>query len=201
MKKAILLILQLSLIAPLFSQESETPIPANPIKNKHTVYAELFGQGFSGSLNYDLLFNSEKKWKRSLTVGIIAVPRSIGFGDGAYIGVPVSYNWLFGTKRSFLELGVGLTTQVGEGSSLESSQKRFSNIYTYFTPKLGYRFQPYKTGLFFRATLTPHVALVNTNFSVRNGNLMTGNSFFQNVMNLGYRAFPWFGVSLGYTFK
>ena len=74
-------------------------------------------------------------------------------------------------------------------------------MYTYFTPKIGYRFQPYKTGIFFRATLTPHVALVNTNFNVRNGNLMTGNTFFNNFMNLGYRAFPWFGVSLGYTFK
>lgn len=196
MKKAILMILQLAFITPLFSQEIETPI-----KNKHTVYAELFGQGFSGSLNYDLFFNSDKKWKRSLTVGIIAVPRSFGFGDGAYFGVPVSYNWLFGAKRNFLELGIGLTTQVGEDSSLESSQKKLSNMYTYFTPKIGYRFQPYKSGLFFRATLTPHVALVNTNFSARNGNLMTSSSFFQNFMNLGHKAFPWFGVSLGYTFK
>ena len=199
MKKAILIIIQLALVTPLFSQEVETPV--NSIKNKHTVYAELFGQGFSGSLNYDLLFNSQKKWKRSLTVGIIAVPRSLGFGDGAYIGVPVSYNWLFGTKRSYLELGVGLTTQIGEDSGFESGQKRLSRIYTYLTPKIGYRFQPYKTGIFLRATLTPHIALVNTDFSVRNGSLMTANSFFNNFMNLGYRAFPWFGVSVGYTFK
>ncbi|MGV3613008.1 MAG: hypothetical protein ACO1N0_18755 [Fluviicola sp.] len=196
MKKTFLILVQLALITPLFSQQAEAPI-----KNKHTVYAELFGQGFSGSLNYDLLFNSAKKWKRSLTVGIIAVPRSVGFGDGAYIGVPVSYNWLFGTKRSYLELGAGLTTQIGEESDFGSDQKRLSNIYTYFTPKIGYRFQPYKNGIFFRATLTPHVALVNTNVSTRNGSLMTSNSFFQNFMNLGYRAFPWFGVSLGYTFK
>lgn len=202
MKKTILILLQLLIfLTPLFSQKSETPLPVNSIKNKHTVYAELFGQGFSGSLNYDLLFNSNKKWKRSLTVGIVAVPRSLGFGDGAYLGLPVSYNWLFGTKRSFLELGVGLTTQIGEDYMLGQSEKGFSNIYTYFTPKIGYRFQPYKTGLFFRATLTPHVALLNTNFSVRNGSLHSSSSFFQNFMNLGYRAFPWFGVSLGYTFK
>lgn len=201
MKKATLILIQLALLVPVFSQESTTPPATNPLKNKHTIYAEVFGQGFSGSLNYDLLFNSEKKWKRSLTVGIIAVPRSFGFGDGAYLGVPVSYNWLFGNKRSHLELGVGLTTQIGEDYSLGSDQKRFSTIYTYFTPKIGYRFQPYKTGIFFRATLTPHVSLVNTSFSVRNGNLITGNSFFNNFMNLGYRAFPWFGVSVGYTFK
>ncbi|AEA43464.1 hypothetical protein [Fluviicola taffensis] len=201
MKKAILIILQLALITTLFSQETETPITTTPLKNKHTIYAEVFGQGFSGSLNYDLLFNSEKKWKRSLTVGIIAVPRSFGFGDGAYIGLPVSYNWLFGNKRSHLELGIGLTTQIGEDYIFGSDQRRFSRIYTYLTPKIGYRFQPYKTGIFFRATLTPHVSLVNTDFSVRNGSLTTGSSFFNNFMNLGYRAFPWFGVSLGYTFK
>lgn len=201
MRKTFLILIQLALMTPLFSQENETPI-----KNKHTVYAELFGQGFSGSLNYDLLFNSTKKWKRSLTVGIIAVPKSFGFGDGAYIGVPVSYNWLFGTKRSYLELGIGLTTQAvddrynGNGLTGESN-KPFSSIYTYITPKLGYRFQPYKTGIFFRATMTPHVSLVNTNWNSRNGALSTSSVFFQNVMNLGYRAFPWFGVSLGYTFK
>lgn len=199
MKTTTLIILQLVLVTPLFGQETETPV--NSVKNKHTVYAELFGQGFSGSLNYDLMFNSEKKWKRSLAVGIIAVPRSLGFGDGAYIGVPVSYNWLLGTKRSYLELGIGLTTQIGEDYNLGSDQKRLSNMYTYITPKIGYRFQPSKSGLFFRATLTPHIALVNTNFSVRNGSLMTASTFFNNFMNLGYRAFPWFGVSLGYTFK
>lgn len=201
MKTTIFIILaQLAFVSPSFSQESEIPV-----KNKHTVYAELFGQGFSGSLNYDLLFNSNRKWKRSFTIGLVAVPRSAGFGDGAYLGVPVSYNWLYGKKRSFLELGIGLTTQTIDdykftGDAWES-KSLFTSIYTYATPKLGYRFQPYKSGLFFRATLTPHIALVNTNWNTRNGALFTSNEFFRNVVNIGSPVLPWFGVSVGYTFK
>ncbi len=201
MKTTIFLILaQWAFVLASFSQESETPI-----KNKHTVYAELFGQGFSGSLNYDLLFNSKRKWKRSFTIGIVAVPRSAGFGDGAYLGIPVSYNWLLGTKRSFLELGIGLTTQFIDSYKYsengEGSKTLFASMYTYVTPKLGYRFQPYKSGVFFRATLTPHIALVNTNWNTRNGALFTSNNFFRNVVNIGSPVLPWFGVSVGYTFR
>lgn len=204
MKKILFnLFLSFAAITSVFAQENINPV--NPIKNKHTVYLEIFGQGFAGSLNYDLLFNSAGNWKRSFTIGAVVVPKSLGFGDGAYLGVPVSYNWLYGKKRSFLELGIGLTTQaVDNFASINmegESKNSFSSMYTYLTPKLGYRFQPYKSGLFFRATLTPHVALVNTKWNTRNGALSTSNTFFNNVMNLGYRAFPWFGVSLGYTFK
>lgn len=202
MKRNLLIILlQLTLTTSVFAQEN-----VNPIKNKHTVYAEIFGQGFSGSLNYDLLFNSSGNWKRSFTIGAVVVPKSFGFGDGAYLGVPVSYNWLYGKKRSFLELGIGLTTQAVDdrafaGNGIDGSKQAFSSLYTYITPKLGYRFQPYKSGLFFRATLTPHIALVNTNWSTRGGSLTTGSYFFNNVINIGNRAIPWFGFSLGYTFK
>ena len=200
MKATILILAFLAFSTPSFSQESEVPV-----KNKHTVYAELFGQGFSGSLNYDLLFNSNRKWKRSFTIGVVAVPRSAGFGDGAYLGVPVSYNWHYGKKRSHLELGIGLTTQFIDSYQFtqngELSKTLFANMYTYVTPKLGYRFQPYKSGLFFRATLTPHIALVNTNWNTRNGTLTTSNDFFRNVVNLGSPVLPWFGVSVGYTFR
>ncbi len=200
MKKGFLIILQLAFVTPLFSQQTLTPI-----KNKHTVYAEVFGQGFSGSLNYDLLFNSTGNWKRSFTIGAVVIPKSLGFGDGAYIGVPVSYNWLYGKKRSFLELGIGLTTQAVDDrfhTEFEGeSHQAFSRLYTYLTPKIGYRFQPYKSGLFFRATLTPHIAVVNSTWSTRGGSLTSSSYFFNNVFNIGNRAIPWFGFSLGYTFK
>lgn len=191
-KQLIIVVLQLLLVKNIFAQDEIVT------KKKHSLYAEVFGQGFSGSLNYDLMFNRDRKWKNSFTAGVVAIPRAFDFGDGAYLGLPVSYNWLYGGKRNFLELGVGLTTQIGEGSAF---QKRFSTVYTYVTPKIGYRFQAYKSGLFFRATITPHVALINTDFGVRSGSLNTSSYLFKNVMNLDYRAFPWFGLSLGYTFN
>ncbi len=192
MKKQVLITcLQLLVVTSLFGQE-EVP------KRKHSVYAEVFGQGFSGSLNYDMLFNRDRTWKNSVTVGVVAIPRSLGFGDGAYLGLPVSFNWLVGGKRNFLELGVGLTTQLSQSSMLDN---RMNALYTYMTPKIGYRFQAYNSGIFFRATLTPHVALINTDVDFRGGKINTSNAPFENVMNLGYTAFPWFGLSLGYTFK
>lgn len=188
-------------IHSLFAQD-QTIQPGVELKNKHAIYAEVFGQGFSGSLNYDMLFNRNKRWKNSFSAGIIAIPRALDFGDGRYFGVMGSYNWLIGGKRNFLELGVGITSQLGENYSFYGEGKTLSQLYTYLTPKIGYRFQAYKSGLFFRATLTPHVSIVNTSFgrSGMNNTINTSHTFFDNVLNLDYPAFPWFGLSIGYSF-
>ena len=184
------------------SAQSESLPVTDHLKNKHAIYAEVFGQGFSGSLNYDMLFNRNKRWKNSFSAGIIAIPRALDFGDGRYFGVMGSYNWLIGGKRNFLELGVGITSQLGENYSFYGEGKTLSQLYTYLTPKIGYRFQAYKSGLFFRATLTPQVSIVNTSFgrSGMNNTINTSHTFFDNVLNLDYPAFPWFGLSIGYSF-
>lgn len=186
------ILIQFVVVTSLFGQQVE-----NNLGKKHSIYAEVFGQGFSGSLNYDMLFNRDRKWKKSFTVGIVFTPKAFDFGDGTYFGIPVSYNWLYGKKRNFLELGVGLTTQACKNVS---EVNPFS-IYTYLTPKIGYRFQAFNNGIFFRATITPHIALLNSDFRNWGGKTSSGSYVFNNVLNLDYPVFPWVGFSLGYTFK
>lgn len=64
-----------------------------------TIYAEAFGQGFNGSINFDYKFNFDKKFHNSYTAGIVFVPKAEQFGDGFYFGIPVSYNWFLGKKN------------------------------------------------------------------------------------------------------
>ncbi|WP_199851582.1 hypothetical protein [Brumimicrobium mesophilum] len=163
---------------------------------RNTIYAEAFGQGFCWSLNYDRLFNTEKRFMNSFTAGLVYVPQPIDFGDGIYYGIPVSYNWLLGKKSHHLELGIGLTSLL-----VNPHSNKKSSFYAYLTPKIGYRFQRLQGGLFFRATLTPMIDILSVSTS-NLGNVKNRSfSTLSNVAGLGFAAFPWPGLSIGYTFK
>jgi len=169
------------------------------VREKSTIYAEAFGQGLCWSLNYDRLFRTEKRLMNSWTAGLIIVPKSFDFGDGAYFGVPVSYNWILGKKSHHFEFGVGLTLLA---SSWDYWQDR-KNFYAYLNPKIGYRFQRPQGGLFFRATATALIDLFSSSFGQFGGNgpFFSSWSVFNNAAGLDYPVFPWPGLSLGYTFK
>lgn len=192
MKKLTTLLIIFTLTHSVFSQVKETSTTIE----KNTVYAEAFGQGFCWSLNYDRLFNTEKRIMNSYTAGIVYVPKSIQFGDGTYYGIPLSYNWLIGKKSHHLELGVGLTSLlVNPNSSIKS------DFYAYLTPKIGYRFQRPQGGLFFKATATPMIDLLSVNTYKSGTTKSRSFSTLSNVAGLEYPAFPWPGLSIGYTFK
>lgn len=176
----------------VFSQEKHTM----NVVERNSIYAEAFGQGFCYSLNYDRLFNTEKRFINSFTAGFVYVPESIGFGDGIYLGIPVSYNWLLGKKSHHFELGIGLTSLLVNPNSNVGTDS-----YTYMTPKIGYRFQRPNGGLFFRATVTPMIAILNVSSVKYNNETYRQFSTLNNVAGLGYAAFPWPGLSMGYTFK
>jgi len=192
MKNLITCLIIFSFTHSVFSQVNETSTTIE----KNTVYAEVFGQGFCWSLNYDRLFNTEKRIMNSYTAGIVYVPESIQFGDGTYYGIPLSYNWLIGKKSHHLELGIGLTSLlVNPNSSVKS------DFYAYLTPKIGYRFQRPQGGLFFKATATPMIDLLSVNTYKSGTTKSRSFSTLSNVVGLDYPAFPWPGLSIGYTFK
>lgn len=160
-----------------------------------TIYAEVFGQGLNGSLNFDKKMHLERKVQNSYTLGVVFVPKAEGFGDGTYFGIPVSYNYIFGKKSHHLELGVGFTVQLVD--YFENNRNGLLDVmYTYISPKISYRFQPADGGLFFRLTATSFVGIYNQGFGAfRNA------EFFNNAAGLGYPVFPWPGVSIGWTLK
>jgi hypothetical protein len=192
MRNLIASLIILTLINSVFSQENNV----SNIFERNTIYTEAFGQGFCWSLNYDRLFNTEKRIMNSYTAGIVYVPESIQFGDGTYYGIPLSYNWLIGKKSHHFELGIGLTSLLVNPNSTVRS-----DFYSYFTPKIGYRFQRQQGGLFFRATATPMIALLNVNTHKFGSDKSRSFSTLSNVAGLDYVAFPWPGLSIGYSFK
>ena len=192
MKRTVAITIFFMSVFSVFSQEKNS----NDDLERNTIYAEAFGQGFCYSINYDRLFNTEKRFMNSFTAGFVYAPESLGFGDGTYCGIPISYNWLLGKKSHHLELGIGLTSLV-----VNPNSNMVSDFYTYLTPKIGYRFQRPNGGLFFRATATPMIDILNVS-TYKFGNEKSRNfSSFNNVVGIGYAAFPWPGMSIGYTFK
>jgi len=192
MKNLIACFILFTVINSVISQENNV----NNTLEKNTIYTEAFGQGFCWSLNYDRLFNTEKRIMNSYTAGIVYVPESIQFGDGTYFGIPLSYNWLIGKKSHHLELGIGLTSLlVNPNSSVKS------DFYAYLTPKIGYRFQRPQGGLFFRATATPMIDLLNVHTQKFVSDKSRSFSTLSNVAGLDYAVFPWPGLSIGYSFK
>ncbi len=184
----------------------------------HTIYLEAFGQGLYDAITYDRLIVQGPKHLTSVSAGLTLVPTKDLFVAGA----PLSYNWLIGKQNHFLELGLGLSFMyLIEGKVHFSSTTNDSNgnpiafetmgyiphFYTYFTPKIGYRFQPKNGGFFARATLTPAVAIVNYDGELveygshQKYNTYSGFTFFREAAIFPFRVFPWAGISVGYTFN
>jgi hypothetical protein len=185
----ILLVLQVQLV---FSQE-----PLNSKNKKNSIYAEAFGQGFCWSLNYDRILKTESIIQNSFSVGLVNVPKVIGFGDGVYYGIPISYNLLFGKKNHHFELGLGLTNML----VFPEMNNGLSKYYLCLTPKVGYRFQKPNGGLFLKVTANLLIDVFNVErYKYENGVSRNTSSLFD-VFGVGFPIFPWPGLSIGYTLK
>lgn len=178
----------------IYSQEKSRPDDIE----RNTVYLEAFGQGFAWSANYDRLFNTNKTFMNSFTLGATFVPSAVGFGSGeTYIGMPVSYNWLLGKRSHHLELGIGLTPMF----ALSAGDNRSDIFYLAAAPKIGYRFQRPQGGLFLKATVTALIDVVHVEKYSFLNRRYNSFSYLNDVMGIGYGVFPWPGLSVGYTFK
>ena len=178
-------------------------VAVQPARN--TIYLEAFGQGLLNSLSFDRLYRADKKINSSLSAGITIMP-SIGISD-FYSGAQMSYVFLYPIKNHHIECGLGinyLLDEVKNGVNYEGDNVIEKNQYLYFTPRLGYRFQRSQGGIFFRITFTPLIAFVNRvgAISVDHEKVVNPRTeWFSNVVSFGNKAFPWGGVSIGYTWQ
>ena len=81
-----------------FGQEN---VKATELK-RNSIYLEAFGQGLYNSFSFDRLYNVDKKIKTSFSAGLTIIPVPELF----VLGVPVSYNYLFGKKKSSLRVRI-----------------------------------------------------------------------------------------------
>lgn len=210
MKKII--IQTIILLSPIISLGQEN-LKKTEIK-RNSIYFEAFGQGLYNSFSFDRLYNIDNKVKTSFSAGLTIVPVPELF----VVAAPVSYNYLFGQKNHHLELGIGFTAMyirfrehVSEvyidNNGLSQTNKfigHSNEFYSFFTPKVGYRFQKPCGGIFLRLTLTPPIAGINKISGVKGGKSNSDRSsteYFSSAAFFGYRVFPWAGLSIGWTIK
>lgn len=188
------------------------------VLRRNSVYGEIGGQGITYSISYDRLFNVKRRVKTSITVGLNFFGTFKTRDYSMYIGFPVSYNFLFGKKNNHLELGLGVTilnniysynyeivTQTNGYSQSFFFRATPTDRYLYLTPKIGYRYQRPNGGFFFRVTLTPWISIVNSYEEIKNNGKIYKEKVYATFDGVGdfygSPAFPWLGLSLGYTFK
>ena len=187
----------------------------DPVK-RNTIFVEFSGQSESPSLNIDRLFRVDKKVKASLRTGLIFNPFYIS-DDHLKVGIPITYNFIFGQKNHHLELGLGLTALYNNQKNITIYDKtinefgvvKYNTLYgsqKYFSfslqPKIGYRYQKPTGGFFFQASISPTLCSFN-----KAGNLKANNLIYapasENFRFLKKNDFllQMIGLGFGYTFK
>ena len=157
---------------PAVKYSRAEPIPSDKQGFRKAVFAEALGNSFL-SLNYDMRLERFKNNGLGIRTGLgLGQLFDDEFADfNRYVAIPVTINYLIGAKRHGLETGVGITPQIALLNSGKSAQIKplgFVNV--------GYRYQPLKDGLLFRATWAPHI-------------------------DSGSAQYIWFGASIGYSFR
>jgi hypothetical protein len=158
------------------SAQSVTIMKADTVKTQRpeNVYFELGSAGLFYSLNYDTRFAAVRNGLGGrLGIGTWKA------GSTTFITVPFQLNYLIGSRSNFLELGAGATllalNGTYNGNPLLSYHQTIVSTTVLPTTTIGYRHQPYRGGINFGVSFNP---------------LLLNGTFI-----------PYFGGSLGYTFR
>ena len=139
------------------------------------IFVELLGAGVIGSVNADIRLKKNQQDGFGVRAGFglgESFSSDLSSNSGRYYSIPLGINYLIGKRRNSLELGSIITPQFTFNKVFNGPQVVAVGVFNF-----GYRFQPLKEGLLFRAGWQPF-------YSTNNG------------------LFPKFiGASLGYGFK
>jgi hypothetical protein len=169
----------------LWSQKPEPPKPP-----ANALYAELLGNGFLYSLNYDRLIYHDENLSITARAGL--TPGFVNLFRG--IGIPIEVNGLFLRKNGHsAEAGPGFCWFNGKSTYRNDQQQQVTTLrYNALnvTLRLGYRYTQPGGGLILRAAFIPVFSVVSSELE-NTGRFLPFNKPFT----------PWAGVSVGYTFK
>lgn len=158
---------------PVVKYKRAEPVASDKQGFRRAVFAEALGNGPVLSLNYDMRIHRFKNdglgIRGGIGLGQYFDPSASEFNR--YMSIPLTINYIVGKKRHGLETSIGVTPQIALVDLENSPQIKplgFLNV--------GYRYQPLKDGLLFRATWTPHI-------------------------NPRSHKYVWIGASIGYSFR
>jgi hypothetical protein len=164
MKYKLTILLWLLTSGLAFSQEQDQ----KPIRN--AVYLELGGNATFYSLNYDRNILIQDRHHLGARLGV-----SYFGGDSSMTSLPLSFNYLYGPKRDFLEVGFGPTFAFFSPQNLRVAA---------FFGTLGYRHQDFtKAAWLWRITFNPFIA-----------------EYSSDKGYLNWVWMPFGGISIGYSF-
>lgn len=175
MNKFILLIFFLLIISINFSVAQKKSERTD--FTKHSVYAELFGQGILYSINYEYGITSNIRIRAGFSSWSITSIFILIDGKISYTGFPLMINYLTGKKNSHLELGTGFMPSFFsfEGTDILFGKEYYQKANLVVgVATIGYRFQKQERGLIFRVGLTP---LFTLNKIAVSGGISLGYSF------------------------
>lgn len=185
-----------------FSQDEEKEdLLANTKRN--TIYFELGGSGVAYSFNFDRIL-TKKRLMTSFSIGATCFGKSNSFyRSQTNVGIPVSYNLIFGKKNHMFELGVGATLFYSKGIfDLLDQVHDEKGTSTYLHLKCGYRYQKPSGGIFYKALFTPLIqAWVFGKYKILEDKFDSQNINTVHTIRDHFGPFPWIGFSVGYTLK
>ena len=129
-------------------------------ENRHTknvVYYELGGISFAPfSINYERLIGEGERVQLSIGIGAavtnyISKPSTIEI-KGYQLLFPLQANLLIGKKNHKIEIGYGMPFAI--------EKEEFGISSGLYVLRLGYRYQTYQKGLFFRASVNPAILAI-----------------------------------------
>lgn len=150
MKKLLLITFSVCLSLSFLTAQVVT----SPPKVQQTYYLDLGGGSILYSLNVENSIRIDKYAKLAFGIGAEYFPKSSEFSGsnnveslfGSFWVIP-SASLLIGKKSNFLELGGAFIAKTRAGIQIIDLSSR-----------IGYRFQPYKGGFFFRIGYTPRIS-------------------------------------------
>ena len=147
----------------------------NTVKSgyKKAIFLEGLGNGYWGSINYDIRLKKDRNDGFGIRAGI-------GIGEEQkdanpvtsvkYTTIPLSINYVLGKKRSGLEAGIGVTPSIASNAA-----PGYSNVMVDPYLNIQYRYQPMKEGLLFRIGVTP--SFYDNNFVFISPSISLGYGF------------------------
>ncbi|MBX7205798.1 MAG: hypothetical protein K1X81_10285 [Bacteroidia bacterium] len=162
-------------------------------ESKNAIYAEMFGNGFFYSLNYDrCIVKLNTGLKINGRFGVSYYDTELWQAPFTVLNASSEINCLWGRKEHFFETGFGYSRSLNvpkykpytliDFASIQLDINDNLIIFSNFNLRIGYRFQRNPDGLLLRIAFTPMFARTGYYSPIK------------------YSLIPWGGICIGHAF-
>ena len=163
------------------------------IESKNAIYAEMFGNGFFYSINYDrCIVKLNPRLRINGRLGVSYYDTKLWQAPSTLLNASSEINCLWGRKEHFFETGFGYSRSLNIPKYKPYTPIDFVPIqqdindnlimFSSFSLRMGYRFQRNPEGLLFRLAFVP---------------IFARTAYYSPAK---YTLIPWGGISIGHAF-